>query len=430
MGAKLNLKILEWSLIILPLISFAGAIGLLIVIVKVFIEYPTQITNSYLSKILILISLLLVVHSCTAFKPLEALIQLANFIPLFFLFLILPFVVTNIIDLKEIIQKSVVISIPISLLNILQFIVQEHRPESVFDNPNTLASYLVVILGFELGLFLDFIQSTKIRNCGDKKASQKLTNSQSEVNQRSNQDAGPQEFTSPDTILPPKVIGQFCLLISMFSITLLSLFFSGSRNGLITSLIQLLVVIYSLVIIFRLSKVYLWISLAVLSGVGAIAFQWLIFGLRQLSLERLVHDPRLEIWRVAISLIQEHPFWGWGLGSYKLLYPFRSSISESFTHPHNFWLLIAVELGLPLLIILNIFVGHICFSGIRFLLFSPQANILQNSVLIGCLLGFGGCVTTAFFDCTFYDIRVNVMNWVALSGIYICTQLQLKPSNN
>jgi hypothetical protein len=99
--------------------------------------------------------------------------------------------------------------------------------------------------------------------------------------------------------------------------------------------------------------------------------------------------------------------------------------TEHFAHPHNFWLLLASEAGFPVMFGLTTLAGYICYQGIQVLLFE-QADLSRHWLLLGYLLAFSGCTSFALFDCTFYDIQVNVTNWLVLACIYKYVELELR----
>ena len=66
-------------------------------------------------------------------------------------------------------------------------------------------------------------------------------------------------------------------------------------------------------------------------------------------------DGRLDVWSRAIYMIQDFPFTGVGMGTYgrvaDMLYPFFLSTPGRVQHVHNLFPQIAVDLGIPGLIV-------------------------------------------------------------------------------
>jgi O-antigen ligase len=361
-------------------------------------QQGNQLLLPQTNKAILLIGILLIISCFTAYKPLESAIQLANFLPLFLLFAILPFLLQTTVQLEQLAVSLIAISLPISSFGIIEFISGRTRPASVFENPNTLASYLVVILGIELGLLLHILTQKKSKLLFD---------------------------VFPCRSFYISWWQRFLILNLIICLSLGALLISGSRNGLLSMAIQILIFIFILGALIKQNPIFLFSSLGILIITGNLIGRWLGTS-RHMSLQEFVSDPdRIEIWRVAFSLIQERPLFGWGLGSYINLYPLRSMTTEHFAHPHNFWLLLASEAGFPVMFGLTTLAGYICYQGIQVLLFE-QADLSRHWLLLGYLLAFSGCTSFALFDCTFYDIQVNVTNWLVLACIYKYVELELR----
>ncbi|MBD2000660.1 O-antigen ligase family protein [Leptolyngbya sp. FACHB-541] len=256
----------------------------------------------------------------------------------------------------------------------------------MFEHPNALASYLVLILGLGLGLIL--LQSVQQRGVADR--SRKL-----------------------QRLYPPG-----WLVYAAVYLNLLGIFSSGSRNGMLIAISQL--VVFSLfvktnrtVLISGLLSLLAVVVAAALVGIGG----------RAVSLEGLTDDPRVGVWQIALELIRERPLLGWGLGNYKFLYPARiiDPVFDKIFHPHNFWLLLASEAGLLVMVGLTVVVGYVCFRAVH-LLVTKQLAASDRPLMLGYLFAFWGCVAFALFDVTFYDARINVLNWIILAGIYSLTE--------
>lgn len=343
----------------------------------------------------------------------EALLQLANFLPYMLLFAVLPYLLQGAAPLAQLATDVVIATIPINLIAIVEYLLRaafipkwlkrtslsrwfRARPHVgramvMFGHPNALAGYLVLVLGLGLGLILYY--SLK------KRAEQ----AEAQIPQR---------------------IGAFgdwnwrtgLLYVGTFS-CLLGIFASGSRNGLVVAMTQLLV--FSL--FTQASRVIL-----VMGAVGLIGLvtgaAWLGIGGRTLAVIDWANDPRVGVWRFAWDLLQQRPWLGWGLGNFKLQYPPGLIPDYQYVaHPHNFWLLLAVEAGIPVMILFTLFVGRICYRAVRQFTSDPFKSF-EQALLLAYLLSFWGCIAFALFDVTFYDARINLTNWVVLAGLYALTQ--------
>ncbi len=172
---------------------------------------------------------------------------------------------------------------------------------------------------------------------------------------------------------------------------------------------------------------------------------WLGIGGRSLSPTTWADDPRLRLWKIALNLIHDRPWLGWGLGNYKFQFPSRLlDLYPSWlavrtqrivpvecadvTHAHNFWLMLASEAGILVALALTLWVGYICVRSVRSLL-ANQLKPTDKALLLGYLLSFMSCVGFAMFDVTLYDARVNALNWMVLAGIYCFTTAEFAHSN-
>jgi len=384
-------KTFRFSLILLPFVPYIGLLGLFAVTILLFKEHYRSIRKSILGKATLTVGVLISASCLTAYNKIEAFLQLANFLPFLLLFLTLPFLLRSFVQLEQLAVDLIISSAPISLIEIIQSSLGSIRPSAVFDNPNVLASYLVVMLGIELGLFLKLLKS----NC----------------------------FSLQLFFIKFRLRYLIFLLALVISLTLIAILISGSRSGLIAALLQLIASIFIFSLLTR--KRFLTLSISFTTLAVSFASIWTWFdATRRLTLSSITTDLRIEIWQVALSLIQEKPLFGWGLGSFKFLYPLRSMTSENFAHAHNFWLLLGVEVGILAALCLTVLVGYVCYIAVKDLI-EFRYDISKKFLLFGYLAGFSGCVFYALFDCTFYDARVNTVNWLILGSVYQFTKLDL-----
>ena len=333
---------------------------------------------------------LLLASSVTAVDRGEALLQLANFLPFFLLFVGLPALLRH-TDLAQRLQQGLVLaSLPISLLTLGEYglkssylpsVFQQQpwvaalraaphkgRPMVMFDHPNVLASYLVIVFGLAWGMLV----------------------------------SGPK----------PQAPGQRRYRFGVAAIlvlTLVAIACTSSRNGLAVALLQSGIGLSLL----RLPRLVKGGVLAGASGLG--------FGLAALSLgatrwspAALLNDPRAGLWKIALDLVVERPGLGWGLGSFKQVYPPRLIDPEYATvfHPHNIGLLLAAEAGIGAAIALTLLVSFTAYRSLRSRPHHPAG------LWTGVNLALLGIVGFACFDVTLYDGRVNALNWLVLAWAY------------
>jgi len=418
-----NYQLLRGSLVVLPYISYLGLAGLAVLIFSLLIKFKRSALDRFTQNGLLLITGLLLLSCGLANDRAEAFLQLANFLPFFLLFAVIPFVLNSTERLVQLAWSLVITAIPINIMSLVEYILKStFIPESLYSNPlvrwgraqphtgraivnfnhpNALANYLVLILGLGLGLILYYHAVGKSNNS-----------------------------------LPTKPKRTMRLLYLATYINLLGIFCSGSRNGLMVAIVQIILfgILWG-VLIGNSRAVFLtsFISLAgILAGAAALGV-----GGRTLSLADWSNDPRLRLWIVSLDLWSDRPWFGWGLGNYKFqfvdrlltLYPTCNAVRDQrivpvecadVMHPHNFWLTLATEAGALVAIGFTLWIGYLCYRSVKALL-SQQLLPGDRALLLSYLLAFLGCVAFACFDVTLYDSRTNALSWAILAGVYAST---------
>lgn len=414
-----NFQLLRGGLIVSPYVPYLGLAGLIILIFSLLITFKRSALDPLTRNGLLSLTGLLLLSCALANNRAEAFLQLANFLPFFLFFSVVPFVLNSTERIARLAWSLVITTIPINVIALVEYILKSSFiPESLyrnplvkwartqphagraivnFNHPNALASYLVLILGLGLGLIL--YQAVRKR------------------------------VESPD-----QGFNQAMPLLYVATYTnLVGIFCSGSRNGLMVAIVQ--IILFGLLwgLLLGMSRAVLLTSFVSLGGIlaGAVA---LGIGGRSFSPADWADDPRLRLWTVSLSLLHDRPWFGWGLGNYKFLfadrllslYPACNAVRDQrivpvecadVTHPHNFWLTMATEAGLLVAIGFTLWVGYLCYQGIKAVI-SRQLKASDRALLIGYLLAFLGCIAFACFDVTLYDSRTNTLSWSILASIY------------
>ncbi|MFE4105242.1 O-antigen ligase family protein [Almyronema epifaneia] len=404
------------SLILLPFVNWVGLIGFVLLMGLCLYASGREIWAWLWQRGWVALAVALVIGTLFASDRPEALLQLSNFLPYFLLLGVLvnglPTLPQPLAQLEEWASWLTITTMPINLLAIAEYSLMSpsaiaqspqspvlawlyrlsldenfgHRANVIFDHPNTLACYLTLVLGLNLGLLLS--QSPRSERVG----------------------AWP--------FLGQRLRQQPLWLYLSVALILAGIFCAGSRNGL-------LVAIAEVVIVTICGQRHGYVKLAGLGGIVAIAASalWGGVGGRQLSVSLFSDDPRLAVWRIALEHIQAHPIWGIGLGNYKLLYvPNSIPGYERIYHAHNFWLHLAAEAGLPIAIAFTFLVGWGCYRGTRALL-QTKIPPAQRWLLGGYGLAFLSCGLFSLFDVTLYEARVNLLGWLSLAVIYSAPDL-------
>jgi hypothetical protein len=141
------------------------------------------------------------------------------------------------------------------------------------------------------------------------------------------------------------------------------------------------------------------------------------------SLEGLIGEitlaGRVEIWSRALYAVQDFPFTGCGLGTFRrvvrILYPlFRIPSTTDIAHAHNIFLQTALDLGLPGLIaylaLLGI-AGTICWHCAR------HGGPLIRATALGLAAGLVGLHTYGLADALALGSKPGIAFWFALGLI-------------
>jgi hypothetical protein len=427
-------RLFRFSFVSLPYLYFGVFPGLIATLGLLWAKFRRSALDRSTNRILLLITGLLWLSSLFAANRGEAFLQLANFYPYLLLFAVLPYLLKGSEPLVRLASDLVIATIPINLIAGVEYLLRapgiprwlrrtelsrwfrarphKERAMVMFGHPNALAAFLVLVLGLGLGLILYHrlrpSEATPLANGPDLRPD-RAPDSELE-NQLESQSDSYSDSYSEHQLASPKASRLEVSLISFGSFAcLLGIFASGSRNGLLVALSQIL--IFSL--FTRASRITLG-----LGAVGLVAgAAWLGVGGRAVTEIDWANDPRVGVWRFAFDLLSQRPWLGWGLGNFKLQYPPGLIPDYRYiAHPHNFWLLLAVEAGIPVLLLFCALVGPICYRALRQLLSLKPSR--QRALLLAYLLAFWGCLAFALFDVTFYDARINTVNWVILAGLY------------
>ena len=139
---------------------------------------------------------------------------------------------------------------------------------------------------------------------------------------------------------------------------------------------------------------------------------------------RLLASTRLSQWSVALKLVFERPWLGWGAAAFSILYPLRTGLWHG--HAHNLPLEVAVSHGLPTTIFL---VGTVFLL----LVISLKQGVLANGVP-SCLdlknktfdrAWWSACFVLVALhgtDMPFFDSRLNLAGWILLAGLRCLTR--------
>jgi hypothetical protein len=150
------------------------------------------------------------------------------------------------------------------------------------------------------------------------------------------------------TARPARIVVAFAMLM----LCLLALFMTGSRAGVILSLLALII---AFVMFFRrdLPRRTGFFTTLAGAGVAALLVLQLMGGAvnSRFAAQGLADEGRLDTYRATLRLIADHPWFGTGQGTFALAFPaYRSSnvsVWGTWDMAHNTLLQLAADMGIP-----------------------------------------------------------------------------------
>ena len=388
------------SLLPYPYLVVASLVGFLGLCLWQTYYRPKAMLGLLYRRGFLALSSLLVVSSIFAFNPSEAYLQLAHFLPFFWIWaavvLYLRAAPNPWQQVGQWANVLVLTTVPINLVGMLEYFLKHGLPAgtftvfpgidwlyvgdfyhprafSLFDYPNTLANYLVMMLGLNIGLL----------------------------------------FLQPEAGVLKRPCRWFRVLLYVnVLLTLLCLYCSGSRNGY-------LVAAFLILVSFFCVKSHAWVRSLGLAGLTLIVVTTLRFGIggRSLSWAWVTDDPRVGVWGLAVQLAKVRPLLGHGLGNFKLLYNGEVPGYDFIAHAHNLWLMLASETGILSAIALTVIVGLICYRGCQGLRLH-KGNPNHYAILLAFSLCFLGSVLFSLLDVAIFEVRVNCVGWLSLAVLF------------
>jgi len=210
-----------------------------------------------------------------------------------------------------------------------------------FINRNNFATYLGLVILCTVGLYLsEFFKVLRSRRTGRDKVFHLMQ----------------QAFVKGAPLLA-------CILV-----LLTALFLTGSRAGVIASLVSLLVLVVFLGLMTRMHKLaYRVLTVSVLAATMGVFFLsgegWMD---RMLALD-MGGDGRVEAYEQTWQAISLSPWTGYGISSYRQTFSmFADENTVNFLRAHNDWLEMIFELGIPAAILWFIVIAGLalrCLGG-------------------------------------------------------------------
>lgn len=123
-------------------------------------------------------------------------------------------------------------------------------------------------------------------------------------------------------------------------------------------------------------------------------------------------------WQFCWDLVRERPWQGWGLRNFTPLYE-AAYPGVWLGHPHNLFLMLAAEIGLPATLLLFVLVGWPLGRVALLLQRSPGGALAPDdrAIVLAYFLAFGGCMLLNLPDVTVFELRNNILGWLLLAAL-------------
>ncbi len=141
------------------------------------------------------------------------------------------------------------------------------------------------------------------------------------------------------------------------------------------------------------------------------------------DLANFLNYPRIEIYSLASKFILESPLLGWGPSTFHILFE-RDWITNNpgileyprFQHTHNITFELAYNFGIPLAIIMCLFIFKILKNAL-FIIYKKSEKdeelLINKTWFIAVII----MLISQINDVTYYDGKISILIWILLSGL-------------
>ncbi|BCL37885.1 hypothetical protein NSMS1_43320 [Nostoc sp. MS1] len=379
-----------------------------------------------------LLSFLLFVSACFANDKTAAFVGLFNLLPFFVLFTGLGYLIQTTAQLRQIAWILVIGCVPMVIMGFGQLFLGWNlqiqvlwilldwtiapggsppgRMSALFMHANIFAAYLAIAFTLSIALLLEQWQERR-----------------REPGAREQERQGRKFLLLPH--LPPLPTPHSPLPIIFLSISAIAdftaLILTNSRNGWAIAIIaclafafyqgwRLLVGGVAALVTSVLLAAFAPSSIAQVFRKVVPGFFWARLN-DEMYPDRPVALMRKTQWQFAWSLTQQRPWTGWGLRNFTDLY--KAQMNIDLGHPHNLFLMLSAETGLPSALLFFGLLSWILFAGFQLI---GKSNYIANKdklIFFSYLVVFGEWLLFNTVDVTLFDFRVNTLSWIIMAAI-------------
>ena len=130
---------------------------------------------------------------------------------------------------------------------------------------------------------------------------------------------------------------------------------------------------------------------------------------------RSFEATRIGQWKVAVNLIFEKPWLGWGAAAFSIIYPLRTGLFHG--HSHNLPLELGISHGILVSLLINIFVFSLLIISGLYGIFN-RLNSTKN-IIVDRAWWTSTLILICFYatDIPLFDSRINILGWILLIGL-------------
>ncbi|BAT55259.1 O-antigen polymerase [Nostoc sp. NIES-3756] len=403
----------QLGLLFFPLTPFVGFVSIMLATLVTWVRQYRSIISRRINWGFGLLSFLLFVSACFANDKTAAFVGLFNLLPFFLLFTGLGYLIQTTAQLRQIAWILVIGSVPMVIMGFGQLFfgwnlqlqvlwilldwtiapggTPPGRMAALFMHANIFAAYLALAFTLSFALLLEQWQERR-------------------------QEA---EFNTHLPALP--IIFLSISAIADFT----ALILTNSRNGWAIAIIACLAFAFYQGWRLLVGGVAALVTSVLLAAFApspiAQVFRKVVPGFFWARLndemypDRPVALMRKTQWQFAWSLTQQRPWTGWGLRNFTDLY--KAQMNIDLGHPHNLFLMLSAETGLPSALLFFGLLSWILFAGFQLIGKSSYIANKNKLIFFSYIVVFGEWLLFNTVDVTLFDFRVNTLSWIVMAAI-------------
>ncbi len=124
---------------------------------------------------------------------------------------------------------------------------------------------------------------------------------------------------------------------------------------------------------------------------------------------------RVDIWQNALKLITKNPFFGSGFSSFPTYLESQTGIWKG--HSHNLILELMLSYGIPVALLILVPITLLIKSALKQIYSQKQINFYDNVFDRAWIISLILLILMHLFDIQYFDGRISIAGWVLLSGI-------------